>query len=152
MQSFFFKLSVIHMFESKWSVIELGEERALNCLTLQVYKSTGLFITFITHVLCFHVVFAFVHPFQKFYIKATIKWWNEQHQMKRWGKYKHTSTDITEGSNHGNLLYFLLIGRRLKTNKKHWGMLYSTPHINWINHVFAPPPNFKHRFNFFDLK
>lgn len=43
MQSFFFKLSVIHMFESKDLVIELGEERALNCLTLQVYKSTGLF-------------------------------------------------------------------------------------------------------------
>lgn len=61
------------MFESKDLVIELGEERALNCLTLQVYKSTGLFITFITHVLCFDVVLLFVHPFQKFYIKATIK-------------------------------------------------------------------------------
>lgn len=65
MQSFFFKLSVIHMFESKDLVIELGEERALNCLTLQVYKSTGLFITFITHVLCFDVVFAFCSPISK---------------------------------------------------------------------------------------
>lgn len=46
-------------------VIELGEERALNCLTLQVYKSTGLFITFITHVLCFGVVFAFCSPISK---------------------------------------------------------------------------------------
>lgn len=53
------------MFESKDLVIELGEERALTCLTLQVYKSTGLFITFITHVLCFDVVFAFCSPISK---------------------------------------------------------------------------------------
>lgn len=52
MQSFFFKLSVIHMFESKDLVIELGEERALNCLTLQVYKSTGLFIDKYIHNSC----------------------------------------------------------------------------------------------------
>lgn len=66
MQSFFFKLSVIHMFESKDLVIELGEERALNCLTLQVTINPQDYSnTFITHVLCFDVVFAFCSPISK---------------------------------------------------------------------------------------
>lgn len=72
--------------------------------------------------------------------------------MKRWGKYKYISIDIIEGSNYGNLLYFFLIGRRLKINKKYWGMFYFIFYINWNNYVFVFFLNFKYRFNFFDLK
>ena len=62
----------------------------------------------------------------------------------KWGKWgRNTNIQAQNhrmGSNHGNLLYFLLIGRRLKTNKKHWGKGSCTPCLTNIKiaHVLAP--------------